>query len=863
MSLSFVCESERRRDLLLAQTGGPGARLDGIDLVLVLDEDDDPGAMELRQRVLLVRLLFGDELGTLSGDNVAIEGGVRVRNPRVVWATPMSVLDPSTVAPALSSAAQLWLSGVIAGTAPDVRTRTLVVFVESPGDFSTYRLRLLGTTPEFEERFDVRSLELDFSFKVECPAPFDCAPVKECRTESETAPQLDYLARDFSSFRRLMFDRLALLQPNEGIEAAATLRTTLLEVLAYAADRAAYHQDAVATEAYLGTARQRRSVRRHGRLLGYRMHEGCNARTFVHLRLLDGVRVDAGALRAGTVFRTAVPDLGTVVEPHEVDNLPPSVLGFQAVMPAGVLSAAHNEITLHTWGDEKCCLLAGATCTDLVDTGDLELAPGDLLLFEQVRSPETGAEADADPDERWVVRLTHVSDPIQDRLMSDGLQVRRVTWHSDDAPKHDVPIVGDPATFLVARANLVLVDQGLPVEEAPVLDTYGRDSYGRGARVLARLREKPLTFSEAIDVRLSATKLLRQDPRNALPQVTLRGEGQEWTTVHDLLNSSSSAAVVVVEVGDDYGAWLRFGDDEFGRRPSQSSVSESQRGTEAPFVAKYRIGNGAQGNVGSGAISHIVADVEVVDAAVTASVVALHNPVPAVGGTDRESIDEVQLYAPVAFRRQERAVTAHDWAEVAKRDPRVSRAVARYEWTGSWTTAFVHVDVVGGEPVKDELRHEMHTALDRFRMAGIDLEVRGPVYVPLDIAMSVCLEDGFFPEHVETELRRVFGRGRLADGRPAFFHPDQYTFGQSVYLSAMLARAMEVPGVRWLDATPTLPGASIEHRFKRLWAPDDGSLANGRIDIGDLEIARCDSDPNTPENGQVRFFVHSPNGASQ
>ena len=56
---------------------------------------------------------------------------------------------------------------------------------------------------------------------------------------------------------------------------------TLVELLAYVGDHLSYYQDAVATEAYLGTARQRISVRRHARLVDYQMHEGCNARAWV------------------------------------------------------------------------------------------------------------------------------------------------------------------------------------------------------------------------------------------------------------------------------------------------------------------------------------------------------------------------------------------------------------------------------------------------------------------------------------------------------------------------------------------------------------------------------------------------------
>ena len=155
------------------------------------------------------------------------------------------------------------------------------------------------------------------------------------------------------------------------------------------------------------------------------------------------------------------------------------------------------------------------------------------------------------------------------------------------------------------------------------------------------------------------------------------------------------------------------------------------------------------------------------------------------------------------------------------------------------------------------LADELRAFLDRYRMAGMDLEVREPRYVPLDIAVSVCLQPGYLPEQVQRLLQRRFSAGRLPDGSLGFFHPDRFTFGQPVYLSAILAAASEIPGVRWLDTSPAAP-PHPPHRFKRLWAPDDGNLAAGRIRVGDLEIARCDSDPSMPEHGQIRFWVRNP-----
>ena len=856
-SRSFTCTSPRRRALLLAQDGGPGARVDGIDALLVVDEHDDPDAAELRQRVLLVRLFYGDALASLGPDNVTISGGVRVEGPRVQWAEPVATVDPLAIAPALSAASRTWLTTFLGAIPAELAARTLFVLVEEPGDFSTYTLRLSGDDAAFATGFDPRSIEVPFSFKVECPTTFDCAPSDACPPQSPERPQLDYLARDFASFRDLMQARLAVLQPSERIQSPATLRTTLVEALAYAADREAQHQDAVATETYLGTARLRRSVRRHARLLGYRMSEGCNARAFVHLALRDGQRVDAGALEKGAVFLVRLHGHPTVVSRSSLPQT--AVQGFMAMHDAPALTAAHNEIGIHPWGDEDCCLQAGSTWVDLVDpqSAPLELTPGQILVFEQVRAPASGTEVDADPDVRWAVRITAVDDPVVDPLhpLAPAIRARRVHWHADDAPIRDIPVLGESATYLVARANVVLVDHGLPVEEGVRLDTFGALE---PPRVHGQLSFGPLTFATpdpAADA--SARAMLRTDPRTAAPQVGLQGEDTPWTAVPDLLSSASSAAHFVVEMDDARRPWLRFGDDVLGRRPSNASVQTSEN-DDPPLRADYRIGNGPAGNVGAESIAHVVADPHRVRAELLASLLHVRNPLPATGGTAAERVDEVRAYAPQAFRRQERAVTEADWAEVAARHPQVSRAVARFRWTGSWNTAFVYVDLVGGRTLDDDLADELRTFLGRYRMAGMDLEVRGPTYAPLDISLSVCLHPGYLPEQVHRMLVRRFSAGRQSDGSLGFFHPDRFSFGQPVYMSAVLAAASEVPGVRWLDTSPTAPGVQPPHRFKRLWAPDGGSLAAGRIHIGQLEIARCDSDPSMPEHGQIRFWVRNP-----
>src|SRR5262249_13142589 len=162
------------------------------------------------------------------------------------------------------------------------------------------------------------------------------------------------------------------------------------------------YQDAVATEAYLGTARKRLSVRRHARLLDYFMHEGCNARAFLFL--------EADANNVAIPLDAAFATSGEISEPAALD----SAVVFQAMHPA-LLQIAHNQISFHTWSDTECCLLKGATRATLKNSPALSLQKDDLLLFEEERSPTTGNDADRDWNHRHIVRLIAVEsgvDPV-------------------------------------------------------------------------------------------------------------------------------------------------------------------------------------------------------------------------------------------------------------------------------------------------------------------------------------------------------------------------------------------------------------------------------------------------------------------
>ena len=183
------------------------------------------------------------------------------------------------------------------------RKHVLVFDVPPPVAHARYRLRLPRQATSYQPPFDARQMTAEFTFSPSVLTESDFLQRPEPLRPTRAEPTLNYLARDYESFRQLLLDRLALLMPDWREQHAADVQMALVELLAYTGDRLSYQQDAVATEAYLATARRRISIRRHARLVDYRLHEGCNARAFVRLH----VEQDSVAFDGNDVFFITSP----------------------------------------------------------------------------------------------------------------------------------------------------------------------------------------------------------------------------------------------------------------------------------------------------------------------------------------------------------------------------------------------------------------------------------------------------------------------------------------------------------------------------------------------------------------------------
>jgi hypothetical protein len=737
----------------------------------------------------------------------------------------------------------------------DAAGTVLTVVTARAGDRASYRLHLIapdGTEPP--AGFDPVLCQLPFSFYPDTAA--DPRPPRPAGPAAAVPPFADYLARDSASLRTRLADRFAASVPGWNDDSPADPAVMMLELFAALGDRLAYWQDAVGAEAFLGTARRRASVRRHARLLGYDVGEGCAARVWLTFATRRTVTLPAGTpvadrdLPAGSSAADAVAAGAVVFQTCEVTTLTP----------------ARTAIEVYAWGDPDHVLAAGSRSAFLVLPAGApapDLRRGSVLVLVHlpaaagpVAAPG-GADAlelfararDGDPGLRFAVRLD--TDPVSRRDplagpvicpegapggVPEGRTVLEIHWAEEDALPRPLPVStrgpgGVAVACAAALANVMLADEGASLPAEPLLpptppaDGPFRPRLGSGAPAWV----DPVWVVAGP----SASTLQTPDPVRAVPALTLDDGRRGWKARRDLLGSGRQDRHVVVEPDGHGGAVLRFGDGIHGRVPD----------SQVPMAAEYRVGGGARGNVAAGRLRTVLAGPGSIRETDRFGGVGdpVWNPLPAAGGTDQEDTDRARRLAPAGLRRQERAVTSADHAAAAAELGDVHRSAARRRWNGSWYTQVVTVDPVGSEELTTDLALRVRNRLEERRLAGADVAVAAPAYAALSVGLTVHVRDGYARLVVEERVRDAVSVGR------GFFHPDRLTFGQAVHLGDLVVAVADVPGVDRVEVT----------RFARTTDPPPapGDPLPEVVRIGPLEVARCDSDPDRPDRGQVELTM--------
>jgi hypothetical protein len=291
---------------------------------------------------------------------------------------------------------------------------------------------------------------------------------------------------------------------------------------------------------------------------------------------------------------------------------------------------------------------------------------------------------------------------------------------------------------------------------------------------------------------------------------------EDWRRVEDFLAAAPDEAVYTLD--PDRGEVV-FGNGVRGRIPPA--------GAEVVAVA-YRYGGGTAGNLPAGALSELRSAVPGVD--------SVTNPRPSAGGSVRESLEDLKREAPALLRRQERAVTAEDYASLAREVGGVADAVAlplaHPDHPGVDVPGTVSVVVVadtGDDPPAPtaELLAGVGRHLEPRRMLTTELYLRPPTFHRVAVTASLTARPYAAPGAV-VRTAVVALQAFLA---PVRRDPDgsrHADFGQSFYPTELYRVLLADPNVVAVTRLElTVDGRPHEDISAPVQLPPEGLLSGG------------------------------------
>jgi hypothetical protein len=693
--------------------------------------------------------------------------------------------------------------------------QTLQVTIAPVGDYSRYTLTIQ------QDGFDPVFSQFIFRFRPGCFSA-NCTPVVPYPRTAEQ-PAIDYLAKDYDSFRHTLIAAMMHRVPGWQPTSEATLDVVLLDLFSAAADELSNYQDRVMQEAYLSTAQKRISLRRHARLMDYFIHEGNQASTLLALNFPGSASYTVPAMQRA--WTGPDPKLS-------------STLWF-VTKRSQFVHGLFSSVPLYTWSDAIPSLAAGATQADLafssfadateavnlINTGGIT-----RLLIEEWLNPSTGFAADRNPQKRQILTLTGA------QLLTDPLTpapVVRVQWRQQDALTFNycfvvhIDGVRVPGVSLF-HGNLLDMVQGNPRKfqyvppETPLIPGFYHFEINAAGAAECRLPPAfPVLWTNTAPGGLA--------PSVSIVTVTVTDASGtfNWTEQTDLIHSEFTDRHFVVETDELQRTLVRFGDDTNGLAlPSDATVT-----------CLWLSGFGPDGNIGQDSLGNFDAT-GMPDVALG----TCWNPFDVTDGRAPETADVIRRRVPEAFLyEQSRAITLPDYVARAREVPGVANAAAFYMWTGSWRTVRVVVDPEGTTNLSEVLRAAVEQQLDAVHLIGEDIEVRAPQFVPLIIVVAVCISRDYWIDDVAPVIEQAFSNSYTPDGSQAFFNPDRWTFGQPLYASEIEGVLRRIEGVEHV----------ISIRMARWW---NQTVTSAEVmPIAPEEIVLVKNDPSRMESGSITF----------
>lgn len=361
----------------------------------------------------------------------------------------------------------------------------------------------------------------------------------------------------------------------------------------------------------------------------------------------------------------------------------------------------------------------------------------------------------------WLrVRLTEAAEPFSPKLQRVYLNT---VWAENVETVKD-ELLGSSD----GRAN-----QTLQLSRYPVLP---------GQQVWVIEQEMPVKeeYEKIIEEEGEDAVVVTRDEKGIITEIRVR-----WHEVNNFYASGPGSRHYVIEPGSGK---IFFGDGTRGMIPSS--------GRDNIYCSLYRIGGGIKGNLDQGKITQLKVSLPYID--------SITNVLPASGGVDAETLEEIKTRGPFMLKHRDRAVTVEDFEWLMKEAPgniAVCKCIPAKDWVSSGKVDVIILpDLDDPKPFPPgSLVNKVENYLyERCLASLVDIDsprvrVKGPDY------LEISVEADIIPQNIRQA-------GKVEDKVTAnlenFFHPLKggpegkgWTFGRDVHFSEVMEVIQNTQGV--------------------------------------------------------------------
>jgi hypothetical protein len=338
-------------------------------------------------------------------------------------------------------------------------------------------------------------------------------------------------------------------------------------------------------------------------------------------------------------------------------------------------------------------------------------------------------------------------------------------WRVGSEKLHTILSLAAPLAYAYDRTNVTIYGNVIDATHGQsVGEILGNGNAAQAFQQFA-LRQSPLTYVSA------------NTPSGIASTLSVQVNELLWHETDDLAAAAAGQRIFVTSEDDTQKTTITFGDGVHGALLPTGTAN---------IKATYRYGLGIAGNVATGQISQLTTH--------PLGAQGVINPLPATGGADPDSTDQVRANAPVAVMALDRLVSVSDYAAFSRNYAGIGKAVAVAISAGRRRLVYVTIAGAGDIPIDP--------TSDLYRNLVLSLQTYGDPSLPVSVGIrrvrllvisaSIGLQADFVWEDVAPQVTAAL---------QSLFAFDSRALGQPAFASEAILAAQQVEGVAFVNLT--------------------------------------------------------------